>query len=100
MTRDPSPRHATPPRPDLRPLTTQHSALSTQHSPPGPLAGTLRFIRYAFMPNRLQYCGGDDNHTLFEHAVARQPEPGLHSLLRKFTGAYPYLRLIARSAGI
>lgn len=25
-----------------------------------PLAGSLRFIRYAFMPNRLRYCGGDE----------------------------------------
>ncbi len=65
-----------------------------------PLAGVLRFIRYAFMPNRLQYCGGDDNALLFEHAAARQPEAGLTPLLRKFTGAYPYLQLIARSAGI
>ena len=34
-----------------------------------PLQGTLRFIRYGFMPNRLQYCGGDDNRTLFEYGV-------------------------------
>jgi hypothetical protein len=29
----------------------------------------LRFIRYAFMPNRLRYCGGDDNSTLFEYGI-------------------------------
>ena len=73
---------------------------SLRPDPPHPLAGTLRFIRYAFMPNRLQYCGGDDNALLFDHAAARQPEVGLMPLLRKFTGAFPYLQLIARSAGI
>ena len=36
-----------------------------------PLAGPLRFIRYGFMPNRLRYCGGDDNRTLFEYGVER-----------------------------
>jgi hypothetical protein len=29
----------------------------------------VRFVRYAFMPNRLQYCGGNDHATLLEHAV-------------------------------
>ena len=34
-----------------------------------PLDGMVRFIRYGFMPNRLRYCGGDENRLLFEHAV-------------------------------
>ena len=38
-------------------------------SPAPPLAGMLRFIRYGFMPNRLRYCGGDENRLLFDHAV-------------------------------
>lgn len=65
-----------------------------------PLDGTLLFIRYAFMPNRLRYCGGDDNTTLFQHAVAGETDGGVPPLLRKFTGAYPYLALIARANGI
>jgi uncharacterized protein DUF6390 len=65
-----------------------------------PLAGTLRFIRYGFMPNRLRYCGGDDNRTLFEYAVAGVSDDGLTPLLRQFSGALPYLKLIARSNGI
>lgn len=42
------------------------------------LAGTLRFIRYAFMPNRLRYCGGDDNRTLFglAQSLTDQAQPG------------------------
>ncbi len=65
-----------------------------------PLAGSLRFIRYAFMPNRLRYCGGDDDRTLFEYGVENTVDGGLSPLLRKFTGALPYLQLIARANAI
>ncbi len=64
------------------------------------IAGTSRFIRYAFMPNRLQYCGGDDNRALFEYALADVREAPLVKMLRKFSGAVPYLVLIARRNGI
>ena len=63
-------------------------------------SGLLAFIRYAFMPNHLGYCGGDDNDVLFEHAVAGRAERGLAPLLAKFTGAVPYLRTIAAANGI
>jgi hypothetical protein len=65
-----------------------------------PLAGQLRFIHYGFMPNRLQYCGGDDNRLLFDHAVERVVDGGLAQHLRKFSGALPYLQLIARTNGL
>ena len=64
------------------------------------VAGTTRFVRYAFMPNRLQYCGGDDNDTILQYAVANVREAPLIGMLRKFTGALPYLALIARRNGI
>src|SRR5262245_51689984 len=64
------------------------------------LAGPLRFVRYGFMPNQLRYCGGDDNRTLFDYAIAGEIDGGLTPLLRKFTGALPYLQLIARANGI
>jgi len=57
----------------------------------------LRFVRYGFMPNRLRYCGGDDNRTLFDYAIASATDPGLQQLLVQFTGAVPYLKLIARA---
>ena len=63
-------------------------------------SGMLRFIRYAFMPNRLRYCGGDDNSTLFEYGIEQAVDGGLPTLLRRFTGALPYLQLIARSNAI
>ena len=65
-----------------------------------PLRGTLRFIRYGFMPNRLRYCGGDDNRTLFEYGLEQVVDGGLPPLLRRFTGALPYLQLIARANGL
>lgn len=64
------------------------------------LRGTSRFVRYAFMPNRLRYCGGDDNRTLFEYGTENVDDGGLRPLLGRFTGALPYLRLIARENGI
>jgi hypothetical protein len=78
--------------------TLSSSALDTGHSQP--LAGTARFIRYAFMPNRLRYCGGDDNATLFQYGVERASDGGLTPLLRRFSGALPYLQLIARANAI
>lgn len=65
-----------------------------------PLEGTLRFIRYAFMPNRLRYCGGDDNRTLFEYGTLGTTDAGLPPLLRQFNGALPYLKLIAQANGL
>jgi len=65
------------------------------------LEGTLRFIRYGFMPNRLQYCGPTgDNRTLFDYAVENVVDGGLTPLLRQFNGAVPYLKLIAHANGI
>ncbi len=64
------------------------------------LEGTRRFIRYAFMPNRLQYCGGDDSNAILEHAVTGEGRSTALPALRRFTGALPYLSLIARENGI
>jgi hypothetical protein len=68
--------------------------------PEPPLSGMVRFIRYGFMPNRLRYCGGDESRLLFEHAVENVIDGGLNGHLKKFTGALPYLQLIARANGI
>jgi hypothetical protein len=53
------------------------------------------------MPNRLQYCGpAADNVALFQYAVEGVTDGGLTPLLRKFSGALPYLRLIAHANAI
>lgn len=63
-------------------------------------SGLLQFIRYGFMPNHLGYCGGNDNEVLFEHATDGRGDAHLAPLLARFTGALPYLRAIAASAGV
>ncbi len=67
---------------------------------PSPTAGLLLFIRYAFMPNHLGYCGGNDAEVLLEHAAEGRGDVRLAPLLAKFSGAYPYLRTIATANGI
>ncbi len=67
---------------------------------PVPTSGLLLFIRYAFMPNHLGYCGGNDAELLFEHATDGRGDNRLAPLLAKFTGALPYLRTIAAGNGI
>ncbi|MFN2606575.1 MAG: DUF6390 family protein [Acidimicrobiales bacterium] len=67
---------------------------------PSPTSGLLRFIRYAFMPNHLGYCGGEHAEVLLEHAAEGRPDPRLTPLLARFTGAFPYLRTIAAANGI
>jgi hypothetical protein len=47
-----------------------------------------------------RYCGCDDNRTLFEYGIENATDGGLSPLLRRFTGALPYLQLIARAKGI
>ena len=64
------------------------------------LEGTRRFVRYAFMPNRLQYCGGDDSNAIMEHAITGEGRSAATPALKKFTGALPYLTLIAHETGI
>ena len=63
-------------------------------------SGPIRFARYAFMPNRLGYCGGTDERGLFERCVANRPTPELGDWAGTFEGAYPYLALIAAANGL
>ena len=64
---------------------------------PPSLDGALLASRYAYMPNKLRYCGGDNNGELFNYAAAGQSDPGLKELLKEFATMYPYLRLIAEA---
>ena len=71
-------------------------------APPGTVgfSGIELFIRYAFMPNHLGYCGGDENELLLERAATGHADPRLTPLLTQFSGALPYLRSIAAASGI
>lgn len=53
--------------------------------------------KYAFMPNRLKYCGPSNERTLFDYARTTTIDQGLVDLLKKFETFNPYLRLIART---
>ncbi|MFI5261769.1 MAG: DUF6390 family protein [Candidatus Limnocylindrales bacterium] len=76
-------------------------------SAPGPVvarvaagADPLRFARFAYPPNALGYCGGDDAVGLLQHLAAGVVDPDLVRLCRAFEGAYPYLERIAAAASI
>ncbi len=64
------------------------------------VSGPLLFLRYAFQPNRLGYCGSDDNLALLDYGLRGYVDEGLIDLERQFEGAFPYLQLIARANDI
>lgn len=65
-----------------------------------PLDGAALFVRYAYPPNKLGYCGPADADALAAYVTAGVSDPGLRSLVAAFDGAYPYLELIAAASGI
>jgi hypothetical protein len=68
-------------------------------TPRRPPSGPVLFARYAYGPNRFGYCGPDDADELLEAGAAGQDRV-LRALAKRFEGAYPYLALIAASAGL
>jgi hypothetical protein len=62
--------------------------------------GPLMFVRYAYPPNALGYCGPADSAAFREYAVAGAVDGGLVQLARAFSGAWPYLELIAHGCNI
>ena len=61
------------------------------------ISGAILFGRYAFPPNRLGYCGPDDHVALLQYVSEKRTERGLVELEKRFSGAYPYLQLIAQA---
>ncbi|MDA8117548.1 MAG: DUF6390 family protein [Actinomycetota bacterium] len=64
--------------------------------------GRRRFALYAYPPNELGYCGPDDP-SLLTAAAARAEAlqaGGLDAIARQFTGAWPYLHLIAEANNV
>ncbi len=62
--------------------------------------GAHLFIRYAYAPNLLGYCGPADSGALLHYGAAEVSDPALAQFARGFEGAWPYLELIARATGI
>jgi len=62
--------------------------------------GAILSARHSFMPNRLGYCGPDENEVLLEACLSNRRSKELIGALEAFTGAQPYLRFIAQSQGL
>ncbi|ACC40305.1 DUF6390 family protein [Mycobacterium marinum] len=59
------------------------------------IRGPEMFARYAYAPNALGYCGPPLGATLRDGSVA-----DVRAAARKFSGAWPYLRVLSRLTGI
>ncbi|MDO8560500.1 MAG: DUF6390 family protein [bacterium] len=57
--------------------------------------GVLRCSRYSFGPNRLHYCGPDQNREMLAYLEEGVSDAGLTGILKKFATLYPYLQHIA-----
>jgi hypothetical protein len=66
---------------------------------PKKLDGAILAARHSFMPNRLGYCGPDENEVLFDACLNNRASKELLDALKGFQAAYPYLRFIAQSQG-
>ena len=62
--------------------------------------GLLLFARYAFMPNKLGFCGPNENQLIFESVVKNKVRKNLEKALYQFPGALLYLNKIAESSKI
>jgi len=63
-------------------------------------AGQRLFARYAYAPNHLGYCGPADAAALFELAATGRTREDITAIAARFTGAWPYLTVLAELAGI
>ncbi len=62
--------------------------------------GQRLFARYAYAPNHLGYCGPADAAALFELGSADNSKIDVSGIAARFTGAWPYLTVLADLAGI
>ena len=68
--------------------------------PPAAKGGERLFARYAYAPNHLGYCGPADSAALAELASTGHTEADVRSIASRFSGAWPYLCVLAELAGI
>jgi len=62
--------------------------------------GLQMFVRYAYPPNLRGFCGPSDASELRDYGLSGVVDAGLAELARAFTGPWPYLTMMAASAGI
>ena len=63
-------------------------------------AGALLAAQFSFMPNRLGYCGPDENRAMLDYLAAGYSDRGLEHILAGFAGAFPYYSFIAAANGL
>jgi hypothetical protein len=63
-------------------------------------AGALLAAQFSFMPNRLGYCGPEENRTMLDYLAEGHSDKGLEQILARFAGAFPYYSFIAAAHGI
>jgi hypothetical protein len=62
-------------------------------------AGALLAGRFSFMPNRLGYCGPEENRAMLDYLAEGHSDRGLEQILARFAGAFPYYSFIAAVNG-
>jgi hypothetical protein len=62
--------------------------------------GALLAGRFSFMPNRLGYCGPEENRAMLQYLADGHSDRGLEQILARFAGAFPYYSFIAAANGI
>lgn len=62
--------------------------------------GEAMFARYAFPPNDLGHCGPPGAELLLERGASGLSDPEVRARAPQFDGAWPYLRLLAATAGV
>jgi hypothetical protein len=63
-------------------------------------SGARLFARYAYAPNSLGYCGPADSAVLFDLAATGRADAGIVAIAARFSGAWPYLTVLAEQAGV
>ncbi|HET9079779.1 MAG TPA: DUF6390 family protein [Trebonia sp.] len=58
-------------------------------------SGARLFARYAYAPNHLGHCGPADSAALFELAATGRTSADVAAIASRFTGAWPYLCVLA-----
>lgn len=63
-------------------------------------SGARLFARYAYAPNSLGYCGPADSAALFDLAATGRAHADIAAIAARFTGAWPYLTILAEQADV
>jgi Family of unknown function (DUF6390) len=87
--------------PEKKPVSNDPVGPPSGSAEPAPAAtGQRLFARYAYAPNHLGYCGPSDSAALAELASTGRTAGDVRSIASRFSGAWPYLCVLAEITGI